>query len=120
MRFRIFTLTVKRFAAGTWVKGIFTNGEASDITISAGVQQPTPDDIDLLEEGKRARKSIVVFTQTELKLPTETTNADVVVWDGEYYEVNVLKPFRTLFDGYKAVCTKIENYSDIPTPPEPD
>lgn len=121
MRYRIFTLSGKRFAAGTWDKGIFTNGAATDLSITCGVQQPQPDDLELLEEGKRTRKSIVVYTDTQLNLASKTTNADWLSYENEWYEVNVLKGFKTLFPGqYKAICTKIENPGDVPVPPEPE
>ncbi len=108
--FRYFQVTGRRFASGTWDHGRYVEGSATPITFPAGVQQPTSDDLELLEEGKRTRKSIVLFTTFELHLASKTGNADQVQWEGEWYEVNVMKSFRTMFPGnYKAICTKIEN-----------
>jgi hypothetical protein len=115
MSFRIFTLTAKTFAAGTFDKGVYTNGEETQFSFGGGVQQPTADDLELLDEGKRARRTIVVFSCVQLNLSTKAKNADQVLWEGEWYEVNVTKPFRTEFPGnYKAICTKIENPDDVP------
>lgn len=117
MNFRPFTITAKRFADGTLDHGHYTDGDATDFTFTAGVQQPTDDDLQLLEEGKRTARSIVIFTEYELRLATQMANADRVYWDGDWFEVNRLKPFRTMYPGnYKAICTKIENVQDIPTP----
>ena len=115
--FRIFHVTGKRFADGTYSKGTFTDGPATAIDFYASVQQPTPDDLELLEEGKRSMRSIVLFTDFPLRLVSKTANADRVFWDGDWYEVDKVKPFKTMFQGStKAICLKIENVQDIPTP----
>jgi hypothetical protein len=115
MSFRIFTLTAKSFAAGTFDKGVYTNGAETQFSFNGGVQQPTPDDLELLDEGKRARRTIVVFSGIQLNLSTKEKNADQVLWEGEWYEVSVTKPFRTEFpNNYKSICTKIENPDDVP------
>ena len=115
MAFRVFSTTMKRFAAGTMDHGRYTNGAATDSSIVCGIQQPTPDDLELLPEGKRTGRVVVLFTTAVLQLATKTANADWVLIDGEWFEVAHLKPFKTLFPGnFKAICTKIENPGDIP------
>ena len=110
MGFRNFQVTGRRFAAGRYDHGRYIEGEATAIEFTTGVQQPTPNDLELLEEGKRTRKAIVLFTTFELRLVSKTTSADQVQWENEWYEVSALKPFRNLFPGnFKAICTKIEN-----------
>ena len=117
MFFRYFTTTVRRFAEGTFDHGRFTNGALTEFEIICGIQQPTPDDLQLLEEGKRTSKTVVVFTDTNIQLSTKTTNADNILIDGEWYEANVYKPYRSFFPyNYRIICTKIENLSEVPTP----
>jgi hypothetical protein len=117
MNFRPFIVTGKRFAAGTSDHGRYVDGASEDFSFTAGVQQPTPDDLELLEEGKRTSKTIVIFTTYSLRLATKTANADRVLWEGDWYEVAKLKPFKTMFPGnQKAICVKIENLKDIPVP----
>jgi hypothetical protein len=112
--FRQFLITGQRFSPGHRDHGRFIDGAVTQIRFAGGVQQPTPDDLELLEEGKRCSKNIVIFTTFQLRLVTtglnDEINADRVQWENEWYEVNAIKPFKTMFLGnFKAVCTKIEN-----------
>lgn len=121
MFFGYFTLTARRFADGTFEKGRFTNGASTDFAFVTGIQQPTPDDLELLEEGKRTRQTVVLFTETQLRLATKTANADNILIDGQWFEANAYKPFKTLFpNNYRIICTKIEDIAEVPVPPEPE
>ena len=124
MAFRQFTITLKRFTEGKKDHGRYTAGMPSTSSIVVGVQQPTPDDLELLPEGKRTGKTIVLFSTTAFQLSTvtddfQTIDADQVLIENEWFEVAHVKQFRTLFPGnYKAICTKIENPDDLPVATE--
>ena len=116
MNFRPFTVTGIRFTtAGGWNHGNYSEPASEEISFTAGVQQPTPEDLELLEEGKRKQKSIVIFTEYNLQIESETEAeekipADRIEWENDWYEVTAVKPYRTMFPGNKkAICVKIEN-----------
>lgn len=118
MSFRKFSTTLRRFAVGTLTNGRYTNGAATDTTITVGVQEPKPAELKLLPEGKRKANAFIVFADTEIKLTSnDGKNADWVLIDGEYYEAQMVKRYRTMYPKtYRALCTKIENPEDVPTP----
>ena len=118
MSFRQFSTTLKRVAGGTLDHGRYVNGAETTIPIVCGIQEPKPKELDLLPEGKRTKKALVVFSTTEFLLTTnEGRNADQVLIDGDYYEAQTSKKYRTMFPGnYRALCTIVDNPDDIPTP----
>lgn len=91
--FRVHTLTVKRFAQGTYDKGEFVEGSSSTLTIRASVQSPKAHDLQLLPEGRRNSQAYRLYTDTELRLST-AANPDKVVIDGEDYEVMAKSPWQ--------------------------
>ena len=118
MSFRKFSTTLLRFGVGTLDNGRYTNGASTPSTITVGIQQPKPKELALLPEGKRNSKAYIVFADTEIKLTSnDGTNADWILIDGEYYEAQAVKRYRTMYPKtYRALCTKIENTEDVPTP----
>ena len=79
-------VTVHRMAIGTYLKGEYTEGAASTITIMASVQPDTRSAVEPAAEGRDNRKVFKLYTDTKLRLVTEA-NPDRVVLFGEEYEV---------------------------------
>jgi hypothetical protein len=109
-------LTVKRFLPGTMDHGRCTPGKFNTFTIHAGVQEVTPEELQLLPEGKRTRKSAFIITETELRLATATTLPDWVEIDGEQYEVESKALCRSnVINHCEYIALKIENPQDYDT-----
>jgi len=101
------TLTVKRPAAGTWVKGVFVPGTATQMTIRASVQPATKNDIEFLPEGRRNSKSYALFTDTRLNMVT-TSNPDIITIYSEDFELMREEVWQNgLINHYKYIVAKI-------------
>lgn len=83
------SISVARFAAGSYVNGDFVDGSTSTLTITATVMPLSPTEARLLREGKENAAGIVIYTETELKTASEAlrTSADKVTWDGRTWDV---------------------------------
>lgn len=82
--------TIKRYAAGTYNKGIYTEGTENQFEITASVQPTTPSDINALPEGRRDSISFRIYTDADLRTSegeTPRTNPDKIVLYGQDYEV---------------------------------
>ena len=105
-------LVVKRHAAGTWNKGRYTEGAQSDINITASVQPATPEEMNLLPEGRSISETFRLYTSTKL-LPANSSagiNADIVIIDGENYEVLSCATWQNdVINHYKAIVSKVTN-----------
>jgi hypothetical protein len=104
------TLACKRFLPGTFDHGDYTPGATVDFTIQAGVQDVTPEELALLDEGKRTKKSAYIITNSECLLATQTTKADQVEIDGEQYEFESrAKCTSNVINHFEYIVLKIEN-----------
>jgi hypothetical protein len=104
------TLNCKSFLEGTLDHGIYTPGASIAFTIQAGVQEVTPQELALLDEGKRTKKSAYLITNSELRLATQTTKADQVEIDSEWYEVeSKAKCASDVINHMEYIALKIEN-----------
>ena len=104
------TLNCKRILEGTFDHGEYLPGGTNDFTIQAGVQDVTPEDLALLDEGKRTKKSAYLITNSELRLSTQTTKPDQVEIDGEWHEVeSKAKCTSNVINHFEYIAIKIEN-----------
>lgn len=78
-----------------------------DYAVVEGVDKKT---LDMLPDSARLRNPIVVFYNGVLNLETDTTYADIVVWNGKRYQVYlILEDFGNFGDGFvKAVCLQVD------------
>ncbi len=82
-------ITVVRTENGSYVDGIYQEGTTSTFKTLASVQQPTPDDVQMLPEGER-NKDLRKFIS---KKPIRTTSdrdeviADKVIYKGNHYKI---------------------------------
>lgn len=80
--------TVTRTAVGSYNgSGIYVPGATSTFTISASIQPTSGRDLLALPEGQRTQENRTVYTETELKTRTPTTDPDKISIDGETWEV---------------------------------
>jgi hypothetical protein len=82
------TVTIKRYAQGSYTNGIWTDGAETTTTIVASVQ---PSDCDTLHEeaGYRKKESVDVFSPSILNALDEKTGtrADRIYWEGYWHKV---------------------------------
>ena len=82
--------TFKRFAGGHMERGRWVDGTESSVSAIASVQPFTSRQLLLLPEGKRQKGWVKIFTSTELTClegEGENQQADQVLYNGSYYEV---------------------------------
>lgn len=103
------SVTVTRYAAGSYTKGVFAPGTTSTLTIQASIQPASPNDTLLLPELRRNDKAFVLFSDTELRLVNGSTNPDRVTLFGETYEVLAKSPWRNnVINHYYYVVAKVQ------------
>ena len=82
-------VTVIRTAAGSYVDGLYVKGSTSTFKTMASVQQPTPEQLEILPEGEKS-KDVKLFIS---KKPIRTTDddaglvADIVMYKGQRYKI---------------------------------
>ena len=107
------TLTIHRFLVGELDHGTYTPGNYNVLTIRAGVQEVSPQQLALLEEGKRTRKSAYIVTEAELAIATQTTKPDWILIDNEWYEVESKAECTSdVINHFEYIALKIENPND--------
>lgn len=85
------TLSVTRRAQGQYVNGIWQEGATSNLNIEASIQPASPDDINLLPEGRKQSKAYTLFTSDSLVTANSNANQnpDIVTIDGDDFIVSV-------------------------------
>lgn len=104
------TLTVTRLDAGSFVNGLWVEGSPSTFDIQCSVQPLTPDEMELVPEGRRDGEVFNLFTGTRLlpANPPDSKNADKVSIDGRDYEVLSCARWQNrILPHYKAVVVQI-------------
>lgn len=83
------SITGKRYAAGSWLKGRWVEGSISVISLTASVQPVTPEAMQTVPELRRSEATFSLFTSFRLRAAdvVATTNADRVTINGAEYEV---------------------------------
>lgn len=102
-------LTVTRGAAGQYVDGIWQSGSESSFTIQASVQPTTPNDVQLLPEGKRDRLAYTLYSDTSLRIANDNTQepGDIVTIDGDSFEAMARRPWQnSIIDHHVTIVVK--------------
>jgi len=111
MSLRNRTLSVTRRDAGEYTAGIWVpSGDTTVFSIKASVQPLTARELRSLSEARRNIQSHWIFSSTEL-LNVDivgVTNPDIVVVDGDNYEVFSTAPWQNgIISHYKMIVQKI-------------
>lgn len=104
-------LTVKRYAAGSWVDGVWTAGSQSTLTIKGSTQPARPDELVNLPEAQRTRAAKKVYSEALLRTADETNliQADRVVVDGEDWEIQQVDThFENTLAHYKSIAVRLD------------
>ena len=104
------TITGKRLAAGTIVKGKWVEGAAAPLSFEASVQPINEHDVVFLEIERRERQGYTLYTDFKLLALTEgVANPDRVFVDGPEYEVVQEAPWRNnIISHYKYLIQKLD------------
>jgi hypothetical protein len=114
------TYTFRRFAPGTYVKGVWVSGaevvptdnEGNAIAFSmvASIQRLTPNEMLALPEGQRTSEWIKIYTTTKLEKTIEEnkTKGDIVSYDGDEFEVIKIEDWtRSPIPHYKVHAVRL-------------
>jgi len=82
------TLTLNRYASGTYVNGHFVQGSLTQDTIEANIQPLTGEQILQLAEADRKKEGWNFFTEDEIRVN------DIIVRNSKNYEVNPVYPYQ--------------------------
>ena len=103
-------LTIRRTEGGEYVDGIWQPGTETEFTARYSVQPASPDDMEMLPEGRRERKAYTLFGDTALRTVTDADNADKVLIYGEWFEVSAHQAWRNgLVPHERMVATRLED-----------
>ncbi|WP_448510322.1 hypothetical protein [Immundisolibacter sp.] len=83
------SVTLKSYAAGSYVNGFWVEGALTTSTITASVQPLTPRETLLLPEGDRQREWLKLYSTYQFKVQKDGTmnQSDRIVVDGKEYFV---------------------------------
>jgi hypothetical protein len=95
-----------RRADGRWHNGRWEEGAEEELTVLATVQPASLSDYDTLqaEVGARRLERVVRIYTAEVLLVAgaqNDSNGDILVWQGNRYEVIAVSPWRTLLPHYR-------------------
>ena len=103
-------LTLRRKEKGFVKDGYWVEGFVTESTFTASVQPLTPREVEQLPEGRRDSDPFWLFTSTELKVVNVDgiKNPDIVVIDGEFYEVDKVGKWQNnVINHYKCLVYKV-------------
>lgn len=109
MSLRTWILTVRRYEAGEYVSGVWQEGPSTTFDVRASVQPASPEEMELVPEGRRQHASFSVFTDQYLR-PAQTgrSNADIVTINSEEYEVLSCETWQNkILPHYKAIVSRL-------------
>lgn len=90
-------LSVFRKPSGEYVDGVWQPyGDAEKLTITASVQPTSPEDIELLQSGKRKRRAYTLYSDVPFQMADDNKNieADRVEIDGEMFEIEAVQNWQ--------------------------
>jgi len=104
-RFATGTYQVKRRAPGATVDGRDRKGAETVVSIRASVQPASGSTLDRLPEGMRQREVREVYSATQLRTQGPGRLPDLIVIDGNDYEVESVDDWSQLAGYWKAIVT---------------
>lgn len=125
-RFKKDVVTVKRKAAGSYIEGVFTDGEETEIEITGSIQPLNGKELLVLSEGNRVKDTIKIYTDSELRTDKSSTCvADLIEYNNKIWQVMNVFDYSTTIAGttlthYKALCVNVVEETMIPPYPPPD
>ena len=103
-------VVVRRKASGAWDEhGRWEDQDYKEFTIKAVVQPARGQELVRVEEGRRTRGAIKVYSPVKLQTASvETeTQPDRIMWSGDTYEVEYVDNWSEVGGYYKVVALKV-------------
>lgn len=112
-RFGTHTMTLTRRTPGEYVNGRYDRGVSDTSSVIGSVQPLKPNEILMVEEGRRSRAAFKVYTDTELRTANEKEglDADILTVEGFNFEVHQVERWRlpgSTIEHFKATLLKID------------
>ena len=109
--FRNVKLIRRKRAGGSYVKGQWQTGEASDTVFYGSWQPARGKTLELLPEGKRSREVYRCFAPLELNFSSADEHgeqeADQIIWEDKEYEVTSAAKWNNgLIPNWELLCTR--------------
>ena len=103
------TLSVTRYAAGSYSGGTFSNGASSTFDIVMVIQPLSEKELLALPEGERTRRQMKGYTITKLNTVDLATGAraDRITYDGTTFEVQGVSRWEGDLPHYKIRCAEV-------------
>lgn len=114
------TLTFKRKAKGSYVRGLWVDGDEEEVSIFASVQPLGGKDLMRIPEGDRTRKRLKLYSADEalISLRVDLIESDVIPYDGSSYQVESVEKWPSYWKIIVAEVNKIEESPVVPEPPD--
>jgi len=103
-------VVIKRPRAGTYDQhGRWQEQQKDELTVTASVQPASAKDLEDVDEGRRTKENIKVYTQTLLKTASvsDIRQPDIIEWEGIEYEVHSVTNWGEVGGYYKALASKV-------------
>lgn len=105
-------LTLIRSSAGSYVDGVWTEGNETNITIDVNIQPLKEAELLLLPEADRSRQWWKVYSASEIRMDKQGTSgwsADEFVYQGDRYKVmKVENTSMGILNHYRALAARME------------
>lgn len=102
-------VTVTRAGQGAWVEGVWVPGSEETLSVLASIQPVTPEDLQMLPEGRRLDARYALFSDTELNGALEGSGQDPdrVTLFGEDHEIAAVGRWRNnVINHYRYVALR--------------
>ncbi|NIY14228.1 MAG: hypothetical protein GWM98_04745 [Nitrospinaceae bacterium] len=88
--------------------GRWEEGPRDEIPIMAAVQNPTGEDLQKIEEGRRTEASIKLYSDFQFRTASvkDQRQPDLVLWGGDEYQIDHVENWTGDGCYYKAIATK--------------
>lgn len=100
-------LTGTRRTAAAFVNGVAQPATAAPLSFRGLVQNATGAQLQRLPEGTRVSETIAVYSQTQLFAKTASLLADLVVYQGNTYEVSDVRDWSMLAGYFEYLCVRV-------------
>ncbi len=104
-------IEVTRYKAGHYNSdGRWVEGAAEKLCLEGSVQPAKEEDVQRLPEGFRNKKAIRIYSEKEFKAtnPETQTKGDVLAWEGDLYEVQMITKHTKIMPHWKVIAVRIE------------
>ena len=103
------TVTVERRAGGEYVDGIYQAGSIETFSTLASVQQPSPDEMQMIEEGERNKdiRKFISLKEIRSTKDRDGQEPDYVIYKGNKYKIIMSADWQS-YGYYRSFGARVE------------